>query len=369
MDSGSPVTEVAPQPDPSWPSLPGLEADIAASLESAWVPGAQVAIVRDGEVAWASSFGVRNTNTGEPVTADSPFAQASISKTVMAVALLQVHESGAFGLDDPIGPYLAFTVDHPKSQVPITFRHLLTHTAGIKDNWSVLDEGYGPGDPAEPLGAFLERVLDPKGADYSVNRGFHAWGPGEGYDYSNVGAALAGHLVEAVTGVDFDVWCDQHIFAPLAMQDTAWKLAGLDAERVAHPHRCGGAEGCRPLAHYGYPDYPDGLLRSTASDMGRFLAAVTRGGELEGTRILREATVTEMLRPQAKDGQGLAWYESSIAGQTVVGHNGGDTGVSTEMFSRRRDGTGFVLLMNAEPMAWRHVVDIETALLDAADAL
>ncbi|MFT4621363.1 MAG: CubicO group peptidase (beta-lactamase class C family) [Myxococcota bacterium] len=369
-DSGSPFrpnTAAEAHPDARWPARPQLEDRISSSLSDAGVPGAQVSIVKDGAVVWASNFGLREVGTGKAVSTDTSFALASVSKTVTAVALLQVYETGAFDLDDPIAPYLAFTVDHPSSATPITFRHLLTHTSGIRDNWNVLEANYGPGDPSEPLGVFLERVLDPAGRSYSAKWNFTDWGPGEGNQYSNVGVALAGHLVEAITGVEFARWCDDRIFDPLAMDHTSWTLAGLGADPVASPHLCGG--GCRPVAHYGYPDYPNGLLRSSASDMGRFLAAVTRGGELDGVRLLRSSTVTEMLRPQAKGGQGLAWYEESLGKQLLVGHNGGDTGVSTEMFFRRSDGTGFVLLMNAEPSAWRHVEEIERALLDAADGL
>ena len=347
--------------------LADLDAQLTASLDAAWVPGAQAALVKDGAVVWAGDYGERDASTGESVTPDTSFALASVSKTVTAVALLQAYETGAFELDDPIAPFLSFTVEHPRSDTAITFRHLLTHTSGIRDDWSVLDEGYAPGDPVEPLADFLERVLDPEGADYSPSRSFTTWGPGEGFTYSNVGAALAGHMVEAVTGTDFAQWCDERIFEPLGMAHTSWKLAGLDEALVAHPHLCYAT--CRSLEHYGYPDYPDGLLRSSAVDMGRFMAAVTRGGELDGVRLLEEATVEEILRVQAPSGQGLIWYEQPLGADIFIGHNGGDMGVSTEMFFRRDDGTGFVLWMSAEPRGWSHVLDMERALIAAADLL
>ncbi|MFT4627077.1 MAG: CubicO group peptidase (beta-lactamase class C family) [Myxococcota bacterium] len=361
------AAETSGVPRAAWASIPRLEEVLESKFDAANVPGAQVAIIKDGEVVWAAAFGVRDAELGDAVTDDTSFMLASVSKTVTGVALLQAYESGAFDLDDPIAPYLDFVVDHPGSDTEITFRHLLTHTSGIRDDWDVLDGGYAVGDPAEPLGAFLERVLDPAGADYSRSH-FYRWGPGEGYEYSNVGAALAGHLVEATTGVDLRDWSAEHIFEPLAMDHTSWTLDGLDDALLAHPHLCGAR--CTPLPHYGYPDYPDGLLRSSAEDMGRFLAAVSNGGEAYGRRLLSEETVNEMLAVHVPDeGQGLIWYHDELRGTELIGHNGGDMGVSTEMFMRADDHTGFVVLMNGDPSRWSHVQDVESILLRAADRL
>jgi CubicO group peptidase (beta-lactamase class C family) len=354
-------------PRGGWPVLPRLEDRLQTLLEATEVPGAQVAIVKDGEVVWATEYGVRDADLGDDVTPDTSFLLASVSKTVTGVALLQAHESGAFELDDPIQPYLDFTVDHPRSATPITFRHLLTHTSGIRDSWSVLDEGYAFGDPTEPLGDFLARYLDPSGADYST-RHFHRWGPDEGFDYSNVGAALAGHLVEATTGIDLRDWSRTHIFEPLAMDHTSWTLDGLDDALIAHPHRC--AARCSPIPHYSYPDYPDGLLRSSAEDMGRFLAAMGSGGEAYGHRLLSADTTAEMLTMHVPaEGQGLMFYEDRLRGTDIIGHNGGDIGVSAEMFMRVDDHTGFVVLLNGEPRRWSSVQDVEVLLLAAADRL
>ena len=110
----------------------------------------------------------------------------------------------------------------------------------------------------------------------------------------------------------------------------------------------------RPYGQYGYPDYPDGQLRTSVSQLGRFLAAYMNGGSYRGVRILKAATVTEMLRPQIDQivkGQGLIWYHDKVGGWQVVGHNGGDWGVATYMFFDPVSGAGAIVLANGD--AWR----------------
>jgi CubicO group peptidase (beta-lactamase class C family) len=152
------------------------------------------------------------------------------------------------------------------------------------------------------------------------------------------------------------------------MDHTSWTLDGLDDALIAHPHRC--AARCSPIPHYSYPDYPDGLLRSSAEDMGRFLAAMGSGGEAYGHRLLSADTTAEMLTMHVPaEGQGLMFYEDRLRGTDIIGHNGGDIGVSAEMFMRVDDHTGFVVLLNGEPRRWSSVQDVEVLLLAAADRL
>jgi CubicO group peptidase (beta-lactamase class C family) len=369
----SPTTTTTPTTTPtttttpvSYPSLPLLDEAILRSMDSARIMGLQAAIVKDGGVVWAGGYGFANMETEAPVTLDTTFMLASVSKTITGVALMQVWQDGGFDLDEPVDPLVPFSVVHPRHATPITPRNLLTHTSGIKDNWRILDAGYVAGDSPIVLGDFLFDYLDPTGAEYDAGKNFYDWEPGSDFDYSNVGATLGGYMVEALTGTDFAEHCNAEIFAPLGMDETSWRLADLDEANVAHPHEYYGSWDMLP--HYGYPDYPDGGLRSSAEQMGRFLAMFIEDGTYEGTEILKGATVAEMKTVVVpSEGQGLIWYEQRLGGDTYMGHNGGDSGVSTEMFYRTSDGTGFVLLMNSNVRTWSGVVDIELALMDAAD--
>ncbi|MBW2258707.1 MAG: beta-lactamase family protein [Deltaproteobacteria bacterium] len=336
--------------------VPELDAFIEARLDTAEVPGLAAAIVVDGALRWVGAYGWANLDEERPITPDTTFMLASVSKTITATAVMQVVEDGGLALSDDVEDALSFSVTNPgHPSDPITTRQLLLHTSSIVDNWDILAAYYVQGDSPVALGAYLEDYLDPAGALYdgSDNDGsdnYAGWAPGGRYDYSNMGATLAGFLVEATTGVPFDTHCETHIFEPLGMTDTGWHLADVDASVLAMPY--GGSPGnYRPYGHYGYPDYPDGALRTSVVQLASFLGANMGDGSLGPARILESGTLEQMRTvssPTVAAGQGLIWYYEPDLGEDVIGHNGGDDGVSTDMYYRLSDGVGIIVLTNGE---------------------
>jgi CubicO group peptidase (beta-lactamase class C family) len=331
---------------------PGIGAKIRELMDVARVPGLAFAVTRGNEVDWVSALGDANHHKRRRATPDTPFMLASVAKTVTGVAGMQAVEDGLVDLDGDVNDVLPWSVrnpDHPA--VPITLRHLLTHSSSMRDDWSVLNRFYVRGDSPVPLGGFLRRCLTPAG-DLS-GRWFTSARPGRSYRYCNQAVALAGFVVEAASGIGFDTWCDDRIFGPLRMGGTSWDLAGLRREKVAMPSRWDGPDGFSAYGHYGYPDYPDGQLRSSARSLARFLAAFVGFGRSEhGVRILDRDLAEEMRRRQVPDlayGQGLIWYRIEMRGRTVLGHTGGDAGASTRMFFRPRDRRGSLVLANGDP--------------------
>jgi CubicO group peptidase (beta-lactamase class C family) len=233
-----------------------LDAYILARMESARVPGLSVCVVRQDEVLLSRGYGLANVKKKVPVTPDTLFLLASISKPVAATALMQLCEQGRFGLDDPIGPHLPFAVVNPNhSGVPITFRQLLAHTSSVQDSgnmWSYL----GTGDSPVTLGAYLKKYL-------KADKHYFTYGPGEMYNYSNIGYALCGYLVESLSGQPFGAYCEERLFAPLQMPETSWFLKDLDRSRVAMPHKPS-RNGYAPYGHWGCPFYPCCQLRTSA---------------------------------------------------------------------------------------------------------
>ena len=141
-----------------------------AGLAQTHTPGLSVAIVRAGRTVFTAGYGLADVAAARPVTPDTAFHIASVSKVVTGTALLQLLEQGNYQLDEPIGPYLDFPVRHPRfPDVPLTFRHLFTHTSGISD----VRYGQTPafsvvGDPTLPLRDFLVGYLTPGGAWYAA---------------------------------------------------------------------------------------------------------------------------------------------------------------------------------------------------------
>jgi len=331
----------------------GLDAFVRSKMAAAKVPGLAAVIVKSDAVVWARGYGLRDIEQGLPVTPHTPFMLASVSKTMTGTALMQLWDSGRFDLDEDVEPHLSFTLDHP--QYPhdtVTFRQVLAHVASIKDNWGVMIPLYTQGDSPLRLGWFLDEYLARGGRFYDPAKNYVASAPGTKFVYSNIGFALAGHLVEALEGVPFDLYCRVAIFQPLGLQDTSWRFADFAPDTVAMPYGWKAAsQKFVPYGHYGYPDYPNGCLRSSAFDLARFLLVHMNRGGLGGVQVLSPAAVAEMQTvqyPALDPTQGLAFYHWTLGGMQLVGHAGGDQGVSTEMWMRPDRRTGVILLTNGD---------------------
>jgi CubicO group peptidase (beta-lactamase class C family) len=351
----------------------GLDDYIRAQMGAARVPGLAACIVKDDAVVWARGYGLRDIAQGLPVTPQTPFMLASVSKTITGTALMQLWDQGDFLLDDDVDPYLAFPVDNPSFPGDdVTFRQVLSHVASIRDNWGVMNSLYTTGDSPVLLGRFLAGYLVPGGKWYDASKNYFAAAPGTQYAYSNIGFALAGHLVEAIEGVPFDLYCQAAIFQPLGMQDTSWRFADFAPDTVAMPYGWKPAtQSFVPYGYYGYPDYPNGCLRSSVLDLARFLLAHMNRGSWNGVQVLSPAAEAEMRTihyPALNPTQGLAFYTWKLGGMQLIGHAGGDLGVSTEMWMRPDRHTGVIVLTNGDAVL-PQVFDVLERLFREAEQL
>ena len=235
----------------------------------------------------------------------------------------------------------------------ITFRDLMTHTSSIIDG-AAMDGYYGYPDPTITLAQCVQRYFDVSGSDYSATQNFSTNAPGTTYSYSNMATALAGYLVEVVSGIDFAEYCNQNIFEPLCMNHTGWHMSDFDTNEVARPYQFVGGN-YQPYAHYGFADYPDGQLRSDITDIANFLIAYLQDGSFNASSILNSASIAEMLTlqvPGIENTQGLNWYTEELftATQivTVWGHNGGESGVSTDFYMDKANNIAIAVLTNGE---------------------
>lgn len=215
--------------------------------------------------------------------------------------------------------------------------------------------------------------MAPGGAYYNPNRNYAQVAPGTAFSYSNFGASLAAYLVEAITGTPFDEYCKANIFQPLGMTETSYRFADLDLSHMAMPYGYNERTGrYHPYGFYGCPLYPAGWVITSAPQLARHLISFIQYGELDGVSILQPETVEEMQRIQYPDIApqfGLFWYTKSLQGWELMGHNGGNYGVSTELFFRLEDGVGVILLMNGD---WtnkniRIIYEIEARLFREAE--
>lgn len=326
-----------------------LDRIVVEELRADGVPGLQAAVVREGG-ALVYAWGWADTRERRRVDEATIFTIASVSKLVATVAVMQQVEAGTLTLDAPLEVGVAL-------RDPVTLRELLTHTSGIVDHWPIMEASYTPHDPVVSMRDFLTGYLEEGGAYFDPRN----YGTRGRFEYSNIGIALAALAVEEVTGMDFRAYCDARIFGPLGMEDTGWFVSDVDASRLAVPTRWK-PRGWRPGPHMSWPDYPNGTLRTRAEEFARFLVTVTD----RSAGFLAPATVDEMLRVQAEDGQALGFFWWRLAGEDVVGHDGGEPGIATEALVRPGRGDAVVVFANGDlsPEGFRR---IEGALLDGVD--
>ncbi len=337
-----------------------FEKSIIMLMRMAHMSALSAAIVKGDKLVWAKGFGLYDRENGKEADEKTIYLVASISKTFTSTALMQLHERGYFDLDDDVDEYLPFSLRNPNfPDVPITFRMLLAHQSSLAEDPPGF-YAYIPGDP-EVEGypyPWLEEYLLPGGINY-IPQIWTDLPPGSEMNYANVGYGLLGYLVEIISGKSFEEYCRENIFEPLGMENTSFRLANVDAGRVAVPYVF--RNGYQPLLHYGILVYPAGGLRTTVTDLSRFLIANMNGGVYNGTRIASEESINEMHTVQYPGRNynfqyGLGWQIWKTSGDTYIGHTGGLYGVATKMVFRKSDNTGVIFFTNKEVSNIREVI-------------
>lgn len=300
----------------SW--LDGL---LPSALDTAGIAGGVVTVVDDGEIVTTRGYGYADTGTtgGAPVPVDAEstlFRPGSVSKLFTATAVMQLVESGDVDLDTDVGEYLDFDVPRSFDQ-PITLRNLLTHTAGFEE---VIDGLIGSGDVTPVLRDALATA--PPEQIYE---------PGTVPAYSNYGNALAGYVVERVSGVPFEEYVQRNILEPTGMTSSTFEQPLPDelSDRMSQGYASSSGEP-GPFEIVGSP--PAGALTASAPDMARFMLAQL--GEPDAGTLLEPETLALMHAPALDEStlgnlaaaprMALGFFDESRNGHTIVGH-GGDT--------------------------------------------
>ncbi len=294
------------------------------------LPNAVMAVVQDGEVIFMNGYGMSDIEEEVPVNAEeSIFRVGSVSKIFTWTAIMQLAEQGDVDLDADIQQYLDF--DLPKrikgtktAASPITLRHLLTHTSGFED---VLD-GLFTFSPQPALREYLTRQIPVR-----------IYPAGEIMAYSNYNPALAGYIIERVSGMPFEEYLERHIFAPLQMTSSSFAqpLPSELSERLVTAYRQ--VKGEFLPARFEHMPAPAGGLSTTAADMAKFMHFLLDNADNTENPVLNPQTKNQMLSPAFSyhpllGGVTHGFKEFVLNGQQVVFHGG-----STNIFD-----AGFYLL-------------------------
>jgi CubicO group peptidase (beta-lactamase class C family) len=317
---------------------------IPGQLQERHIPGATVAVVRDGSVVFARGYGWADAAQRTPVVADRTlFHIGSTAKLFTWTAVMQLVEQGRLDLDADVTTYLDFPIPATYPE-PITLGHLMSHTAGF-ENRDLVRFGWTAPTPEEltPLGPWL-----------AANVPARVRPPGVEAGYSNYGAALAGYVVSRAAGVPFEQYVEQHLLEPLEMRRSLVRQA-VPAELAPEMARGfvfeGGAVRERPLSVY--QGAPTGAVRATATDVAQFMVAHLQDGRYGDRRVLDAATARRMrqtlFRPDPRlNGFAYGFMEWDRNGRRVLGHIGSAAPVHYSLLALLPDdGVGLFVAYNS----------------------
>ena len=291
----------------SW--LDGL---IPSALVTARTPGAVVSVVKDGQVLLEKGYGWADAEKHIPVDPKATlFRPGSTSKLFTWTAVMQQVELGKLDLDTDVNQYLDFKVP-VRNGHPLTLRHIMTQTSGFEE---VIKDLVSFNTASPPLRDVLVANMPPLRAD-----------PGTVAGYSNYATALAGYIVQRVSGEPYEDYIEHHIFQPLGMAHSTFRqpLPPALAPLMAQGYMETGQPG-HGFEVVNLP--PAGSLSSTADDMSRFMIAHLQDGSLGDARILQAATAQKMHTTPTRlfpdlNGIALGFYQQDINGHRVIAHGG-----------------------------------------------
>ncbi|HXZ70680.1 MAG TPA: serine hydrolase domain-containing protein [Streptosporangiaceae bacterium] len=327
-----------------------LTARVGQVLNRWPVAGLAVGVIRGGSLAWFYGHGVADLGSGMPVGPDTVFRIASVTKTITAVAVMQLQEQGLVDLDAPASRYLrAFGLIPARPGFgPATLRHLLTHTAGVR-------AVRGPSDLLRPVlgwGVPAGRPVPPLAEYYRDGLRIDTE-PGTKWAYSNHGFAALGQIVEDVSGISLGRYLREHVFGPLGMEHSDLLRSERVRPRLATGYQLR-SRGLVAVADREVVPAGAGAVYSTTSDMARYAAALLGGGANEHGRVLRPETLAVMFQPHYQPdpripGMGLGFFRSHVGEHQTVGHDGIWTGFHSTLLLAPGQGTGVVAFASTGP--------------------
>lgn len=347
-------------------------------MDEAAIPGLALAIIHDSELVHIAGYGLANVEKERVMTIDTPMNIASISKPILGISILQLKDQGFLDLDTDINAYLSYKINNPyfDGEV-ITLRHLASHSSSIAD-FLDSDDWTQNVDPQVSLNTYIQNLLTPSGARYEKGIHFLQQEPGTTREYSNLGAGVAGAVAEAVSGKSLQDLTTDGLFKPLGMEHTSWKLARYSRDELATRYEvrqcipliglC--ATSIEPIAnyligkvftppkayksfeaypHYGNPNYPDGGVHASVSDLAKLTLWILQRSQKTNTQLLSDESFSEMVQLQLPEEvskrQRFFWRDR----YGLTGHAGSDRGIFTSLYFNMQSGDAVIILMNRTP--------------------
>lgn len=329
-----------------------VDAYLTALMAEYDIPGTSIALVESGSVVYTQGYGVRSTETADPVTADSLFCIGSVSKSVTAAGIALLVDQGKLDLDTPIVEYVPdFKLSDPDATAKLTLRHLLSQSSGLPGT----DVQWYTGELADQQ-AVIEHI-----ATLSLTAQ-----PGEKYQYENYNYVIAAHVLEQVTGQPWADFLREQLFVPLDMPTAVFDVPSMqESADFAAPHSLDLRDGMQPIPFRETIDLigPAGSINASAREMAQYTLFQLGDGTVNGQRLMSQALLDEMHTQQvafpADDAQqsktsfrsagySLGWVNGSFRGYPLVWHNGSIDGYYSFVILVPSRQIGITVLTNSQ---------------------
>jgi CubicO group peptidase (beta-lactamase class C family) len=325
------------------------EAAIQSIMQSNPVVGLSVAVVKNNKVIYNHSFGFKDIEKQLPLTNESIFRIASISKSFTSTAIMQLVAKKQISLDQDVSELVGFKIRNPRfPNTVITLKMLLSHRSSINDS-----EGYFSLDAIDP-------ATNPNFA-----KCYNAYEPDKGYMYCNLNYNLAGSILEKITGIRFDKYIQQQILDPLGLYG-GYNVNALDTQLIAKIYEFNKQTQGFTLSPNAYaprteeinnyiigrttPIFsPTGGMKISANDLAKYMIMHSQLGKYKGGRMIPKKLSKQMqaiISEEENYGMALETTTQLIPGKTMIGHTGVAYGLYSLMFFEPKEKIGFIVISN-----------------------
>jgi len=350
----TPVAASTPTTQPARESS-NLDINIEESIDSLFseyiekyrLTGLAVGIVLHNEIVYAKGFGVRNSETQEPVTSESLFHMASVSKPFVATGIMQLIELGAVGLDEPVATYLPYFKLDDDRYIQITIQQILSHVSGMPD---VMDYHWDqPEYDDQALERYVRSLADQK----------MLFPPGDEFSYSNMAFEVLGDVIAKVSGQSFEEYMGENILTPLEMDNSTFLKKEVPPELETSPHYISGS--ISEVYPYHRAHAPSSTLHSNVLEMSNWAIANMNRGTFNDKQILKESSYDLLWKPYKQLSEdrsiGLSWFIGTPMDQYRIFHSGADVGFRTSFVMLPEESIAVTILANNERADPREMVE------------
>jgi CubicO group peptidase (beta-lactamase class C family) len=317
---------------------------LAQLMERFRVPGVSVAVIKDYEIHWAKGYGVADVTVGAPVTTDTIFQAASISKPTAAMGVLRLVQDGKLALDADVNTFLkSWKVpagEHTRER-PVTLRALLSHTSGLGDGFGF--PGYHPKDPVPSVVQILNGEKPSNTGKVLMERP-----PFTAFKYSGGGVTIVQLAVTDTTGRAFPEVMNSLVLEPIGMKNSGFDQP-LSAERDRMAARAHNGRGAAMDAKWHvYPELEAAGLWTTPSDLARLAIELQKALEGKSSGVLSASTAREMVTPVGVGDYGVGFGLRKMGEGWYFGHGGSNWGFQCDLMAHVRKGYGVAIMTNAD---------------------